>query len=1597
VYQKARGSRRRLAVLAVVAVTAAAMIVTGTPATMAYAGAPAYTGSHDPQPTSGAGTPSGADAAVDAVRAGAARRPAPAAATTSYQVSPAVGRFLSEGLGLPVTSGLLTGLRPDRGPGMLRAEFSTGPALRYSLPDGVRAPAFTGTTVSVDTASDTLTVTAAADRDSLSVRVAHASSSRLAGGQDLTSRIGVRVGLFGGPVALSGELTYGHGTGGVALTGTLQNPVVLQAGVAVLAKGTGVSLTTGGGLRLAGTADLGPAAHHLRVGVNGRLQRTDTWSLAIGDAPARVSAVLAGLSLNRTMTGTLTGRSGQVRYDVHAMAAGTWPALPGVSVSGASVRLGNVPPPDGLMAAPGLADATPWLDVTGDVALAAGAAGTVATHGTIAVNLATGAAALTAAQDGALRLSAAPSGVVLKAARFGGLLTVGRDGIRGSVGGTGQLTVTPAGGRPATASASLGLSPAGALVAVFPANRASLGLGASRTLDTGYWAAAAVQDYPGPGARVDLPAGISVSAQHSTALLRAPATAKASPAASATDGSSTYTLSPAAFALITQQLGIPLGSSPTISGTLSGPVLTLTVGSPGPLPLSLPAGVPAPVFGPTTVTVDESTNTITLNASATAGVTATLAVTIANAATTNLTNGGDLTATLTMNGVPFVGGTTVSLAGTLSYTGGSLGASLTGSLAAALPIAGGAVILQPGDSVAIATGTGLVVNGTALIGTAAAPYSIGVNGTLTDLKNWSLSVTTTPGQAWQPLPGLTVYPHFSAAITDVAGTVSFDLSSTGTGSWTPGTGATLTATGFEVSNQPPPGTASCPGVATGDVWIDVRGSFSYTPSGMAPLTAAGCADLTSRSFQIRTTAPGTLLPGNPTFNLTNASLTATGSITAKTFTVTGSATVAVTVPGGGSVANLTAAVSFGTGGVLAGVEIPDLRALSTSLSGSGVIYISSTQIAHFKPSDYGLTGGPFPATLPLRAGVNVAYSYTTRNLPANVAGVLGNLHLTIPAGTTILAVAQVSTSGLAASLDVNFGAGAGGARLFSLNGSAFFLDDVTLGLAVGQNSSVSLSGAGYLELPAMWSGGAASQVEVIVTASLDVSTLSPVITVDLANWTNAFGVPGLSVKDLAGSFAVSENPSVSLSADQVTLPTGWPQAIGLAAGAQITMDTTISLTQPLINFSITPGVPGGVALTPLAVGYASQISAGIPLTSDQQTVVNSLQIFSAGFYLAPFGGTTASGLTIQPGLAVSFSALVDHVAVNVEGAVGVAPPSLSVNVSVGSYRIGPVTVGAARFLMDLSPTQLKFGFSGGFSYGGDSYTGRVDLALGSTANGASISFNLQSGPQSGLPNYLTVSATLQGGVRGDGTDAQLAASAWGGFTVNGAQFGSIEFSLTLPGGLNWADHIDSIGTLVWYFIQDGASYQLIMNGLQSIGYSQYEIFNALSNAGYYGAQLLSTLESVFNPFSTTYYDIWTGTSSGQLLVLDVQGGSQSPNAQIETWTWNNGYNQDWAFVPYPNSQGWYEVVNRGSGQCLSIYGNVNAAGSRLVQYPCIGTVYQLWYFGNINLNTYYRPTNGQSGLNMDVQGAYGWPGGTMDQWYANGGGNQQFWLTNSGN
>ncbi|MGH3171445.1 MAG: hypothetical protein ACRDN0_36990, partial [Trebonia sp.] len=361
-------------------------------------------------------------------------------------------------------------------------------------------------------------------------------------------------------------------------------------------------------------------------------------------------------------------------------------------------------------------------------------------------------------------------------------------------------------------------------------------------------------------------------------------------AAAANASTGSYTLPSAVYDFITGDLNVPLGSA-TLTGSLSGGTLTVSGPAPTALPASLPSWIPAPSYASTTISVDESTGTVTVTASATAtsGETASLTATIGS--------DGSATGTLALTGVPFAGGSAAALTFTLGYTGGTLSASLSGALTSPASFAGGAVTI-PSASLTLASGSGVTLTGTADINSGSTSATVAVNGTLTDLSDWSLQVSDANAQVWQPVSGLTITPDFTGSITDTAGTVGFDLAATGSSvaTWVSPDGASsVSVTSLEVSNQAPSSTSSCSSSPDGDLWIALGGTFDYSPASLS-VSASGCFDLTGKNATITTTAPGSLtgaFSGSLPFGLDNATLTATIASGGK-YSLTGNATVAIT-------------------------------------------------------------------------------------------------------------------------------------------------------------------------------------------------------------------------------------------------------------------------------------------------------------------------------------------------------------------------------------------------------------------------------------------------------------------------------------------------------------------------------------------------------------------------------------------------------------------------------------------------------------------------------------------------------------------------------
>ncbi len=193
--------------------------------------------------------------------------------------------------------------------------------------------------------------------------------------------------------------------------------------------------------------------------------------------------------------------------------------------------------------------------------------------------------------------------------------------------------------------------------------------------------------------------------------------------------------------------------------------------------------------------------------------------------------------------------------------------------------------------------------------------------------------------------------------------------------------------------------------------------------------------------------------------------------------------------------------------------------------------------------------------------------------------------------------------------------------------------------------------------------------------------------------------------------------------------------------------------------------------------------------------------------------------------------------------------------------------------------------------------------------------------------------------------------------------------------------------------QLGYSAGTIGSVLSSVyGDGQAAVYNSLQAIGAAGSSAIDQLAGVFNsgaysPSTHPWYSV--------PLLLDVQGGSNAPNAPVIQYTWNGGHNQQWYVLP--TDSGYAELVNRNSGQCLSVVNNSTSPGAGLVQYPCYGSPNQQWYLGvyqgNSNIMGQTKVmTSRSSGLVADVVGASTSNGTAIDQWTNNGGWNQQWYF-----
>ena len=910
-------------------------------------------------------------------------------------------------------------------------------------------------------------------------------------------------------------------------------------------------------------------------------------------------------------------------------------------------------------------------------------------------------------------------------------------------------------------------------------------------------------------------------------------------------------------------LDLQLSDGP-LTGTVSGTTLTVAIDNPS-LPLTLPGGVGVSVTG-ASLEVDEADGTLTLTGSVAGpgGIGGSLSVSIAHSAVTELNGAGgtDLSASVTVTGVPFLS-STVDLEGHLALVGGKVTASVTGTLAADLAIAPDLVTLTKGSSVTLSTADGLALSGTAAIGPQDTAVTVDISGTVSGPKDFSLTVDdTTNPPTFTPATGLTLTPAFTGTIKDTAGSVAFDLAADDAVTWKPTGDVTVAVKHVEISNDTPnPGLSCPPSFKDGDLWVAATGAVSDEASGVSA-TGGACIDLTAHAFTLSATESGTFGPTDLGFGLSDAGLSVTGDLKAGTVSASVGAKLTLTAVAGQPEIPVT--LDLSSDGSFTAAASVDLSQLHLG-SGSGTLLLSSKEIAKYTNNAVGVKS---PIDLP--AGITVLLTYQPDDQVKQVFDLLK-----VPVPHQIQAQASLSPSGFSIELDLDLGAGGDGVSLLpgTPGGFALHLNTLRLKVAVTEaGGSISIGGTAQLHVPALYQGSDASDIDLTVSGSLSVTDDGAVkiaVGFDLAaahgTWTNALGIHGLSIRELAASIGVEVAPeqldiplpTISFTVNDVVLPDAWASAIGELPGTDVSATLDLDVDNPILSFAIAAGAGQPAALEPLRIANAFTTATHAAPLPD--SVVSALQLQGASLLFAPLGGTDATGHAVSPGASLVFDATIAGSKVHVDGSIGIAPyPHLSAHVSVSHFSVGPVTFSGATpgsdpslsIDIEANPTAPKadFDFSAGFadSVTGIKFAANIDLGASISALHASVTLQIAAGQ----PSYIAAGAQLTGSVYTGNSGLAFSASGYADAYVEGHYVGGIWFSFSTDTGSVFATLSELASQIAGWFRNVYAQADVAVAGV-------------LSRAGVAANQIASSLKTVFGDIDTQVASALTqiGTSA----------------------------------------------------------------------------------------------------------------------------------------
>ncbi len=687
---------------------------------------------------------------------------------------------------------------------------------------------------------------------------------------------------------------------------------------------------------------------------------------------------------------------------------------------------------------------------------------------------------------------------------------------------------------------------------------------------------------------------------------------------------------------------------------------------------------------------------------------------------------GDFSGTVGLTNLALLGGT-ANLSGAVSRVGTSTTFNVAGDLAnPQLGVPGLAV-----PSAAITwTNQGIAVNAVASMTPAGgAPLDLRLAGVWRSNEEWSLTASAATTGPWTVAPGMDLAKATVVGSASRAnGATTFDIALDATGEWVvigPDTLKLRTVKG-RISNQIAPTT--CPALSPNETWLSLSGDATLkppAPAGATPfdLSVGGCIGFTSGSFRLNLLAK--LNEWRPIANVDVALRSLQFNVTrsGETFNLEGLGAMAA------QGVELQARVLFRQPGNILVIDgRGDLGRLNIPLVSSGhVIYATAPVLAYqtvrIEP-DGAVVNDLAPFDLP--AGLTMATSFeidtATRDLLEKQFGIAA------PVGG-IVAIASLGTGGITLKVMLSLGpevflfktcpasempACADPRSRTSLRLKSGFL-------SFSSSGTFGIGGEAELHLPSSGEGRAPSDLQ--LTVQLSVSLAGPSVTLALyttGNWNDALGLKGLVLGQLAIQGGIVFNPppapptpTIAFLVEVIRLPDASDKAAGgidLATPLGIVNNNEpmlfaaqISQSAPIFELTLGVDSPDGTPpfLRPLALVDGINGPVGRTMDVDFATMV-----------IAPLGGTIGPR-TYDPGLTLAFGATIMQTPVDMRMHIGLLPPVVEANASVGEFTVAGLTMQGA--VLDLKATALPPTFS-------LSVSGSVDL--GDPTMSASATVNL---------------------------------------------------------------------------------------------------------------------------------------------------------------------------------------------------------------------------------------------------------------------------------